>query len=154
MNIIEGKMWYKYCEKNIFLEKLYGKEIPRFEKVKIHSFNMDLSYGKEYIPSAQFSVIIKEMPKNMPKKWCESRIKEIEIVLEVVEISSIDITFTKNEYSGLEIMKNNENIVLNFKGGVLGEIRCPLEYEYHVEDCKTVVDDKCFAISAIRGVVK
>ena len=51
MNIIGGKMWYKYCEKNIFLEKLYGKEIPRFEKVKIHSFNMDLSYGKEYIPA-------------------------------------------------------------------------------------------------------
>lgn len=154
MNIKEDEiLWYKITEKHFFIEKLYGGEIPELKGIKIQSLNVNLRKDEKYISSAQLSVIIKGVPKNIPPKWVAREVNGVELVLEILKISGIHIVSSDECESNITIGQSESQITIKLDGEMDGEIICPVEYSYYVENRREKIDNNYLAIKEIRGVM-
>lgn len=151
-DIRREKNWYNYCHKNIFIENLYGRDIPALDDVDIEYMDFKLSPNKEMVSSVQFVIRLRALPDNMPAKWRISNVNCLKIKLDVIEVDCVNIKSAATGRSAIDVYTDANNIVLRVSGAITGIIKYPLEYKQTLEDGTQLVDDKCFAITEIKGI--
>ena len=143
--------WYKYCHKNILLEKLYGEFIPALIRIEIVKVDFELRSDKQYSSNIQLVVRLKSMPANMPVKWHRANVNCIEMKLDILNVESICIKEDTSTGSDIIVYQNANNVVVRLQGGLSGEIKCLVNHNKVVENV-LVSADKCLAISEIKGI--